>query len=295
MTVSISLIVACGGSQSPQAGFETGPCVDARCLDGLVCLSELCVSLDDPTTSNGGTEGSGPTTGASSEGGESPSGEDDTASDSGSVDDDGGSACNTAVPTSGQTCDGDDACQPGVCFHIPAIGGVCGECTTDADCPCGGCTIPLPEPLGSPPRGAVCNTGALGDGCESTAACQASLTCENIFEIPGIVALRTCSECSSDSGCPGAQLCSPSIDPWDLSGVKRCIMPGSLPLGSTCDHLGSGDQACSSGICAVGSFQNLADIGVCSECNSSAQCPGAELCDPPWFEPGQIVPGQCVF
>ena len=289
--VSFGLIVGCGGgSESAQPGFETGPCVASHCFEGLVCLSDLCVSLEEPTSSDTGMEGSGPT-GASSHGGTSPADEDTGNGSETMGDGDPPPECNIPVPASGQSCESDAACEPGVCFHIPVLGAVCGECTEDADCPCGGCTIP--SPISGHERGAVCNTGALGDGCQSSSVCQGSLTCAHVFEIPGIVVLQTCSECDDDSGCSGGQLCSPSIAVWELSGVKQCVAPGSLPLGATCDHLGSGDQACASGRCAVATAGGALDLGVCSECDDDAQC--TVWCEEPYVDlDGVVVPGHCL-
>lgn len=296
---TIGVLVACGGENQAPAGLETGPCVDAKCLDGLVCLSELCVSLDEPTNSGAGTDGPGDgTVGDSATSTTNTTSTTGTAGDvmeGDSTDPDSATAggeCNHPTPSSGQSCDDDAECQDGVCFHVGVLGGYCGECTSDADCPCGGCTHP--SALLDPPGGAVCNTGELGDGCQSTAVCQVSLTCEVVLDIPGVVTASSCSECGSDAACPGGQLCSVSIDLGALAGQRHCVAPGSQPLGSTCDHTGSGDQACASGMCVPANIMGLAEVGVCSECAHDGQCPG--VCAEPDYglDTNTFTPGACA-
>jgi hypothetical protein len=59
------MLTACSeGAASREPGFETGPCIDAQCLDGLSCLSNLCV---DPDSAEG-TETVGTTTTGDPEG-----------------------------------------------------------------------------------------------------------------------------------------------------------------------------------------------------------------------------------
>lgn len=64
-----STVSACG-SEEPLPGHETGPCSDDTCLEGLVCLSNVCVSPDpteggtattaEPPATNTVTNGNGP-------------------------------------------------------------------------------------------------------------------------------------------------------------------------------------------------------------------------------------------
>ena len=188
-------------------------------------------------------------------------------------------ACAPAVGTPGAaSCVDDDGCGPGeVCFLIPALAqGLCSECTEDADCPGGGCTIPNPS-IGS---GAFCNPGAACDGCTSDAGCNdpEAARCGLIFDFPGIVQSRTCSECASDDDCPGDQPnCAPVItDLFNLGGVRRCVADCSLADGQACE-LGA-DHTCLSGHCSVALIAMVYEQGVCGECTSDADCDAGQTC-----------------
>lgn len=57
---AILLLTACSSAGADgEPGYETAPCVDGGCFDGLECLSDLCVSPgdDDDDDGQGGLEG----------------------------------------------------------------------------------------------------------------------------------------------------------------------------------------------------------------------------------------------
>jgi hypothetical protein len=169
----------------------------------------------------------------------------------------------------GSTCTIDWECSSNNCYVVPFLGGQCGECNEDADCPDGGCTPPNPfEAFGS-----FCNLGELGGGCESTDVCMPGLVCGNVLDLLGLIQINTCGNCESDLDCPG-QLCAPLADIGEFNGFNDCIDSGSLPQDSYCLLEGNGDQACASGVCSTIDIMGLAEIGACGECNSDADCLG---------------------
>lgn len=190
----------------------------------------------------------------------------------------------------GAQCLDDEECASMECYEAGVLGGICGECDSDEDCPAGGCSPPNPiEMLPS-----VCNGGAPGDGCESDASCDEPFVCAEILDVPGVITASACSECLDDEMCDG-ELCNPFIDPLEFTGVKICVPPGTVPFGETCDFVMGGDFACQSGRCAVADFMGLLQIGVCSQCTSDADCFGG-TCMPPEIDlpGGGILPGLCV-
>lgn len=191
----------------------------------------------------------------------------------------------------GSMCQESCECGSDACFVLGPLGGLCGECIVDADCPDGGCTIP--NPLSEPPEGAVCNDGSLGGGCQTDAACQDPLICVTVIDIPGILTSVTCSECEADADCV-AGLCSPDYEIQALSGHWICVDVGSVPNGGACDFLGSGDAACASGHCAIGDLLGVTQIGVCGECEDDGDC-GVGICEPPVVDlMSGLSPSICV-
>jgi hypothetical protein len=189
------------------------------------------------------------------------------------------------------TCNEDCECASESCY-TSALGGLCGECTSDADCPGGGCTPP--DPLTSPPVGAVCNDGGFAEGCETDAACQDPYICVNVIDVPGLLESNTCSECQSDADC-GGDLCSPEYAFPSIGGYWECVAPDSEGLGTACDFVGSGDQSCTSGFCAVADIMGILSIGVCSECEVDGDCLLAQVCVPAEVDigSGALAPATC--
>jgi hypothetical protein len=180
----------------------------------------------------------------------------------------------------GSDCTTNEECISGKCFYVAVLGGICGECLTDDDCPDGGCSLPIPDLFPTGPKGAVCNEGELGGGCNTTEACSGDLVCSVLIEVPGILTAAGCSECDSDADCDGGQLCSPTYDIGNLSGARMCVDPGSVQNGEGCDHEGTGDDACNSGHCYAYEFMGLVTVGVCGECKTSADCDEGECQEP---------------
>jgi hypothetical protein len=218
-------------------------------------------------------------------------GDGDPGDGDGDGDGDTGDGDGDGLFANGDTCSLDQECASGNCFVIPFLGGRCGECNEDVDCPDGGCTSFNPFGNDAP----MCNLGQSGGGCESDAACQLGLSCVNIFDLLGLISVNTCSSCASDLDCQGLDICAPMFDLAAWQGSAQCIPPGSLPQDSSCSLDGNGDQACMSGICSVVDIMAIAEIGACGECNNNADCGGNELCNPGHFilNDGTLVGSFC--
>ncbi len=193
----------------------------------------------------------------------------------------------------GASCTEDVECESGNCYFISILGGICGECNADEDCADGGCS--LPNPLAMPPVGARCNMGEPGAGCETMAVCQDGFLCETILEAPGILEVKTCSACGTDADCENGELCSPTFDVLNISGQKVCVAPGTVPNGDGCDHLGSGDLACMSGLCATVDIMQILQLGVCGDCGVDADCTAPDICLPADIDiaTGVVTPPLC--
>jgi hypothetical protein len=285
------------------------------CSLALGLLFTGCAKDDDPADDNGDdTTGTGDDAAdddvasmsmSASESMTSMTTMDDTGtmsvSDSGSDDvstfeDDGTTEGPTPQPNGAMCPTGDDTeCESGHCFESP-LGNICGECELDehcADTTMGGCSIP--NPLMMPPTGATCNDGSLGGGCMTSDVCMDPLICAEILNVPTIIVASTCSECTMDSECMDGDLCNPSYDVLNLSGSKTCVPPGSVPTGEGCDYMGSGDEACLSGFCAVADVMGFVQLGVCSECEEDMGCMGDEECLPPEVALDEgLIAGVCM-
>lgn len=193
----------------------------------------------------------------------------------------------------GEQCDQDDQCASGACYRFGVLGGICGECTSDDDCPDGGCTPA--DILSDPPQESVCNVGELSGGCESDAACSDELVCATLVNVPGLIPIRTCSECETDIECGPGWHCTPVHQPIVAGGFKYCAPTGSVADGANCELLGTGDQACESGHCAAADLMGLVELGVCSQCELDTDCSDAQICLPPEadLESDSFIPGVC--
>jgi len=265
------------GPSVDDTGTETGP-------DETTGDSGSSGDSDSDSTGETGTEDTGP----------GDTGTTDTGTtDTGTTD--AGESTSTGEPPdppdplpNGSQCSSDEECESNQCFVAGVLGGICGECNEDADCVGGGCT-PANPITSAPP---VCNDGELADGCESTAACMPGLECASILSVPGILDANTCSECLDDTDCPG-QTCQPSYDVPGLTGVLVCVDLGSLADGDGCD-LATGAAACSSGTCAAADFMMLFELGVCSECQVDADCPGGTCQGPEIDLVEGLIAGTCI-
>ena len=192
-------------------------------------------------------------------------------------------------------------CSSGRCYYLALLGGVCGECMTDADCPSGGCTGPDPDAG----QGAVCNDGGRGATCLSDAVCSDATAphCAQLYLAQGILSVATCSECRSNADCgdPAADNCTPAYDVKALGGLYKCVADGSVPNGGGCnlsDCMGSpiGDRACASGFCGKGSVYGVIEMGICGECGNDADCPDGKTCMPGYAKKGtgEVLGATCV-
>lgn len=221
---------------------------------------------------------------------------DDSGTDAGSVSDTGTDDGPVEPQPNGSTCSENEECVSGYCFVVQFLGGVCGECLVDADCPDGGgCS--LPNPIVMPPVGAVCNDGGAGEGCMTSEVCMDGLVCASIISVPGILEAMTCSECTMDSECMDGNLCSPIYDVLNVSGQKVCVPPGTVENGQGCDYAGMGDMACMSGLCAAINIMDLLMVGVCGDCEVDADCDveAGEVCLPADIDTtsGEVTPPLC--
>ena len=287
-------------------------CTAFFCCTGLVVAGCAGDSDDDPTTAGdtGGTDtgtadddvGSADAsmTGQTMTAGSMTSaetGDDGPATEDAGTFEDSGTDDGPAEPQpNGSTCSENEECESGFCFVVQFLGGICGECLVDADCPDGGCS--LPNPIAMPPVGAVCNDGGPGEGCMTDDVCQDGLVCASIISVPGILEANTCSECTMDADCAEGLLCSPSYDVLNISGQRICVEPMSVPNGEGCDIEGTGNEACMSGICAeINIMEGLLVLGICGECGVDADCDMAagEVCLPADIDTttGVVTPPTC--
>ncbi len=177
-------------------------------------------------------------------------------------------------------------CSSGNCFVVPILGGWCGECLTDADCDGGGCTVP--NPIAG--TGAVCNKGEAGDGCNTSDVCvdPANASCGVLLEVPGIISVATCGECSVNAECLDPELpnCTPTYDVENFTGKYVCAADATVPNNEGCNLTQEGGEpvgnaACQSGFCGEANVMGLLKVGICGECNSNEDCPQGQTCSDP--------------
>ncbi|MCB9567256.1 MAG: hypothetical protein H6710_08620 [Myxococcales bacterium] len=190
----------------------------------------------------------------------------------------------------GSMCTDDAECISGHCFNVPLLGGLCGECNSDADCDGGGCTIPNPLMM----QGASCNKGEKGAGCETDDVCTDpnAAICGLVLDATPILKVTTCGECETNADCPGDKPnCSPTISVADFSGVLECVPDNTVPNDSACNFAEEGgvpigNSACMSGKCGVASVMGIIQIGVCGDCFTDADCDMGQTCTDAYLDEG---------
>lgn len=193
----------------------------------------------------------------------------------------------------GAACTEDCGCASASCFNY-VLGGTCGECKTDADCP-GGCTPP--NPLNGLP--ARCNDGGPGDGCDEDATCvdPSAPHCSIVYDVAPIIVLGICSECRDDADCtePARPSCTPEYDFADFRGRWLCVPNGEVTNNGGCPLTDDGDKVCQSGHCREAVFMGLLKLGVCGECETDADCPPEHLCADPQIDTqtGALIGAIC--
>lgn len=195
----------------------------------------------------------------------------------------------------GSPCLDDRACASGYCYPFGDVG-FCSECVTDADCAdvTGfGCT---PPDVATDFEGAKCSDGGLGGGCTSSAACGEGLTCEHILKVTDYHDYWSCSACAIDDDCPDSTVCSPVILIEHVNGYLDCVALASVAIGGSCDPFDDGDLVCESGQCAIATIDDLAYIGLCSECDDDADCQEGWECSVAYVATADVeaVPSMCV-
>ena len=177
-------------------------------------------------------------------------------------------------------------CKSGLCFLVPILGGWCGECLVDTDCGEGGCSVP--NPIAG--TGSVCNTGEPGAGCMTDDVCTDpdNLSCGTLLEVPGIISVATCGECSENADCtdPALPNCTPTYDVMNFSGKYVCVADNTVPNNEGCNLTEEngepvGNVACMSGFCGEALVMSLLSVGICGECNSDADCNMGQTCTDP--------------
>jgi hypothetical protein len=185
----------------------------------------------------------------------------------------------TASLRLGDPCFYDHVCESERCWPIvpdeDEVPGLCSECATDEDCEHGGCEMPLTSLSGFEQRPwAACNDGGLGARCMDDDACAGDLSCVLLVDTDVVGwPIATCSHCAVDADC-GDELCSPIYD-VSAGGYKTCVAAGSVPIGQGCDALGSGSEACASGICrGVLWLEGHWPLALCSDttCEQAEEC-----------------------
>lgn len=186
-TALLLALAACdGGSASGDPGFETGPCIEGECFDGLECLSDLCVGPEGTSSDDNGGPGSGPTGITDSGSGQTSAGSSDS-NDSASSDSDPSASSATASATNGSSdtndtndtndTSDDDSTGPGVTAgDDTTTSGDDGSTSTSGDPPggCGDGAIDAGEQCdGNNLQGFNCSSLGLGSG---TLACD-PVTC----------------------------------------------------------------------------------------------------------------------
>jgi hypothetical protein len=200
----------------------------------------------------------------------------------------------TEPQPNGSMCMSNEECESEMCFLAGILGGLCSACLTDADCEWG---CGLPNPLVTPPLGAECTMGGLGEGCDTAEACMnTEHFCALIIDVPGIISASTCSECDTTDDCTGDLVCNVSVSIETISGQKTCVEVGSVADGEFCDLAGDGDMACEN-FCAEADIMGLAQFGVCGACDniSGDGCEAGQTCEAPTVDlDGTVVPSMCV-
>ncbi|MFV8753763.1 hypothetical protein ACNOYE_24735 [Nannocystaceae bacterium ST9] len=204
---------------------------------------------------------------------------DSTSSDSTSSEDDSGfvpldTDSTGGLGDPGQACASTSDCAEGLfCTQIQALGMVCSECTSDADCGGDNCTLSNEGYL-------ECGDGSLGQSCETDEVCAEGLSCAQVF------ASSACSECKDDGECVEGQLCAPLLDLDHGFAHRTCIEPNTHPDDQFCDPSGAGDQQCE-GFCT-----QVFGIGLCGECETDADCQDG-TCTPAEFGAEGFLGSSC--
>ncbi len=239
-----------GGTESTTAGTSSTTEVETT----------QAATTEDPT----GTAGETTTAGESTE------------TETDTEDTTGGPVCDPKLDD-GELCMEDCECFSGSCYLVPLIGGSCGECKVDADCPNGGCTLPNPYGM----VGASCNMGEPGKGCETDEVCSDPdfALCGTILEAAGILAIKTCGECLTDADCGGdTPHCAPDLDVEMFTGILTCKADGEVAQNGACQKPGELDAVCATGICSSANVMGVVEVGICGECLSDADCQPGQSC-----------------
>ncbi len=270
------------------AGALANSCVPVQSAgtSGGEAMTSAIPATDGPT-SDGAVDLDGTSTGSrpsTSSGGDGSTGR-------GSSEGDTGQGSGTGGSPNGADCSDPTECASGHCGLLGALGGVCSECTDDADCRWG---CAPPNPLVSPAIPGACVDGGLGASCQSAEACQDALVCAQVLDAQGIGTFSSCGECGPGDGCGAGLICNVTLDVGAIAGQRECVAVGSVPNGSTCLlEDGLGELACAEH-CATISIMGVVEVGLCGECRDNGDCPGNGTCVAGSIElGGQTTPSAC--
>ncbi len=257
------------------AGFETGPCIEGECFDGLQCLSDLCVEDEDsgsggqtsspgtnPTSASGGDSSASAT--ASASGGDDGGGDDGGGDDGGGDDGGGGDDTGGADDTGGGDDDTGGGADDGGADDGGADDGGADDGGDDTGfVPGEDCDIYQQDC----PEGAKCNPYSNDGGSNWN-----DVGCFPVVPGPD----QPGESCTvEDSGTSGYDSCDVGSMCWDVDvdtniGVCVAMCEGS-PMNPTCDD--------ASATCTIA---NDGVINLCLPgCDPLTQnCPGGQGCYP---------------
>lgn len=277
LVLALSLAAACGDDDAGSSGFgvsgQTG-------LTGVTSAAQTTAA----SASSGGEDPTG--------GGDPGTSTSDAASTSTSTSTSTGNP--NGLPT-GNECSDDAECQSGNCFTIPIPinnfpMGICADCDEDVDCTNAGtgtsCT------LNAQVFNATCTDGQIGSFCQSQAACQPDLYCDELVDGAMGLLPNTCSACRDDADCTGGERCVATVNVVVYTGNKQCAAPGTVMNDELCP-LDNGDAMCTSGHCNTLDLAGLLTVGVCSECGSDTDCGNGLTCSATKFDSG-FIGSKCM-
>ena len=320
----------CPANQVCEGGFCDGkePCADdSDCPNGSACDTsvDLCVPEHPPIPCDG--TGDCPDGETCSQGYCTPpdtcQDDDDCYGDNVCVDNGGVELCvppHPPVPCEGAgDCPSGDVCEAGFCEPDGNDDGdgdtpPGDECDNDLDCPSGECVdnggvelcVPPHPPIpcdgeSDCPAGDQCAGGfCTSDNCEDSGDCPAGTVCADNGGVELCVPEHPPVPCTSDSDCPGDDLCEAGFcapqeecqDDTDCPGGEVCVdnggvelcVPGQPPVPcdspvdcpapDNCglDDVGDCEAVCMGGYCLPGGD------GGGGACTSDSQCPGGYAC-----------------
>jgi hypothetical protein len=189
----------------------------------------------------------------------------------------------------GETCEGDDSCESGICAEIafgPSTRKVCSQCRgADTECTDAmlgkNCTVVRVDTMSY----LGCGMGALGESCDSEAGCTDSHCAD-------LVGSMVCSACADDTHCGAEQSCSLAKPEMGMARYERaCVDIASVANDGYCLP-GDDDEVCTGHCVKV----DMREYGACGECRPDAMpsdCADGKTCTPPKSTMGTLKGSVC--